>query len=105
MANIAATTSRRLKFLRWTDFLKFEHFKKVLLEVPDDVRFMGIEQDILTASHYVFLEHPSFDEVSDGGIIPEYKVTLTNPTKSAKTCTCGAGAVGSTGHASWCDAI
>jgi len=74
------------------------------MAVPDDVRFMGIERDIMSASHYVILEHPSFAEVGEGEMIPEYIVTLTNPTKSVNQCTCGAGSVGSSGHASWCDA-
>ena len=107
MAIIHQSASRRLKFLRLTDYFSFDKIKQALLQVPDDVVFMGWDYNILTACHYVLLEHPSFDVVDEGAMIPEFIVTLTltNPAKSAMTCTCGVGAVGSSGHAAWCDVV
>lgn len=104
MANIPRNTSRRLKFVRLTDYRTFSDIKQILLAVPDDVTFLGIEYDILTASHFVLIEHPTFDEVPEGMQIPELVVTVTSSSDvpSMFWCSCGAAAVGSSVHSTWC---
>jgi len=85
-----ATTSRRLKLLRLTDYLEFKYIKQVLMAVPDDVKFMSVGYDLLTASHIIILEHESFPEVFEGDQIPAFVVTLHSSDIEAmkNRCTC-----------------
>lgn len=63
-------------------FLTFDGMFKAVEGIPKGSSFRGFSFDALSNSFFVFIEHPSFDEIPEGDVIPMLDIRVqTYPTQ------------------------